>query len=140
MHHLMGLSGNLMVIQMFQSPTVRALSSSDRINLYPRGENFLTELPGAVKIDHGSGVALTHEDMNTHIRRGEAVRLGKEWFRVSSEVCCAGSERAHALEYASARPSSLANRTRLWGEASAAVVVAQRVGSRHASLSATGNS
>lgn len=58
----------------------------DRINLYPRGDPFLTELPGAVKVAKGSGVAMTRDDMKKHIRRGEAVRLGEEWFRVSSEV------------------------------------------------------
>ena len=56
------------------------------MNLYPRGDVFLTELPGKVRIEPGSAVAKTQEDMNHHIRRGEAVRLSGQWFRVSSEV------------------------------------------------------
>lgn len=47
---------------------------------------FLTQLPGKVKIAANSAVALTQEDMSRHIRRGEALRLGEKWFRVSSEV------------------------------------------------------
>lgn len=58
------------------------------MNLYPRGELFLTELPGKVEIQPGSDCALTLEDMNQHIRRGEAVRISGQWFRVSSEVRC----------------------------------------------------
>ncbi|CAM9230643.1 unnamed protein product, partial [Hapterophycus canaliculatus] len=46
-----------------------------KMNLYPRGEMFLTELPGTVQIKPGSDCALTSEDMNQHIRRGEAVRI-----------------------------------------------------------------
>lgn len=54
--------------------------------MYPRGELFLTELPGKIRIKAGSDCALTVEDMNQHIRRGEAVRISGQWFRVSSEV------------------------------------------------------
>ncbi|CAN0393925.1 unnamed protein product [Ectocarpus sp. 12 AP-2014] len=57
-----------------------------KMNLYPRGDVFLTELPGSIRIKPGSEVALTAEDMNRHIRRGEAVRISGQWFRVSSET------------------------------------------------------
>ncbi|CAN0290535.1 unnamed protein product, partial [Ectocarpus sp. 4 AP-2014] len=57
-----------------------------KMNLYPRGDVFLTELPGSIRIKPGSEVALTAEDMNQHIRRGEAVRIAGQWFRVSSET------------------------------------------------------
>ncbi|CAM9114401.1 unnamed protein product [Ectocarpus sp. 6 AP-2014] len=57
-----------------------------KMNLYPRGNIFLTELPGSIRIKPGSEVALTAEDMNQHIRRGEAVRISGQWFRVSSET------------------------------------------------------
>lgn len=56
------------------------------MNLYPRGDVFLTELPGTIQIKPGSDSALTAEDMNQYIRRGEAVRIAGQWFRVSSEV------------------------------------------------------
>ncbi|CAN0279251.1 unnamed protein product, partial [Ectocarpus fasciculatus] len=62
-----------------------------KMNLYPRGDVFLTELPGSIRVKPGSEVALTAEDMNQHIRRGEAVRISGQWFRVSSEVRLAGS-------------------------------------------------
>lgn len=62
------------------------LVSIGRINLYPRGELFLTQLPGKVKVGARATVAMTQEDMNLHIRRGEAVRVGDLWFRVSSEA------------------------------------------------------
>ncbi|CAM9708568.1 unnamed protein product [Pylaiella littoralis] len=59
---------------------------TNKMNLYPRGDVFLTELPGKVRIKPGSECALTVEDMNQHIRRGEAVRISGQWFRVSSET------------------------------------------------------
>eukprot|EP00903_Cladosiphon_okamuranus_P013123 g12239.t1 len=59
---------------------------TNKMNLYPRGELFLTELPGKIQIKAGSDCALTVEDMNQHIRRGEAVRISGQWFRVSSET------------------------------------------------------
>lgn len=73
-----------------REPHILLLCSRDtrccRINLYPRGDMFLTHLPGKVKIPCNLSVAMTQEDMNKYIRRGEAVRLGDTWFRVSSEV------------------------------------------------------
>ncbi|CAM9288168.1 unnamed protein product [Sphacelaria rigidula] len=69
---------------------------SGRINLYPRGEMFLTHLPGKVKIPSQLSVAMTQEDMNKYIRRGEAVRLGDAWFRVSSEVLGTQTQRSKA--------------------------------------------
>ncbi len=54
--------------------------------LYPRGEKFLTELNGTVTIEPRSKVATTTEPLSVELRRGEAVMLGKQWVRVSSEV------------------------------------------------------
>ncbi len=54
--------------------------------LYPRGEKFLTELGGTVSVEPKSKVATTTEPLSVELRRGEAVRLGKQWVRVSSEV------------------------------------------------------
>ncbi|CAM9361242.1 unnamed protein product [Ascophyllum nodosum] len=67
-----------------------------KMNLYPRGDVFLTELPGKVRIEPGSAVAKTQEDMNHHIRRGEAVRLSGQWFRVSSETVGNQTQRTAA--------------------------------------------
>ncbi len=60
--------------------------SGARMNLYPRGDLFLTELPGKIRIKPGSDCAMTAEDMKQHIRRGEAVQISGQWFRVSSEA------------------------------------------------------
>ncbi len=54
--------------------------------LYPREEKFLTELSGTVSIEPRSKVATTTEPLSVELRRGEAVRLDKQWVRVSSEV------------------------------------------------------
>ncbi len=54
--------------------------------LYRRGEKFLTELSGTVSIEPRSKVATTTEPLSAELRRGEAVRLDKQWVRVSSEV------------------------------------------------------
>ncbi|CAN0511951.1 unnamed protein product, partial [Discosporangium mesarthrocarpum] len=53
---------------------------------YPRGDLFLVELPGTVKVAAGEKLAFSEEDLSLHLRRGEAVRLGATWYRVSSEV------------------------------------------------------
>ncbi|CAM9346615.1 unnamed protein product [Chrysoparadoxa australica] len=54
--------------------------------LYPRGPVFLTKLRGEVSIEYGKSVAKCTEPLYTEIRRGEAVKLGEHWTRVSSEV------------------------------------------------------
>ncbi|KAL7581168.1 hypothetical protein ACA910_005957 [Epithemia clementina (nom. ined.)] len=63
--------------------------------LFPRGEAFLVELDGIVtvpqkKLEGGREQEIvlidTDVDPTTQIRRGEAVQVGGEWFRVSSAV------------------------------------------------------
>mmetsp|Transcript_14813 Transcript_14813/g.26497 ORF Transcript_14813/g.26497 Transcript_14813/m.26497 type:complete len:120 (+) Transcript_14813:118-477(+) len=74
--------------------------------LFPRGESFLVELDGCVTLElpklpppsiapsagilqarklH-SRIVKTDVDPRLQIRRGEAIRVGGEWFRVSSAV------------------------------------------------------
>ena len=61
--------------------------------LFPRGEAFLVELDGIVtlprkKEGHEQQVVQVDTDVDptTQIRRGEAIQVGGEWFRVSSAV------------------------------------------------------
>ncbi len=71
-----------------QSGEVIAIKHKEHntVLLYPRGEKFLTELSGTVSIEPRSKMATTTEPLSIELRRGEAVRLGKQWVRVSSEV------------------------------------------------------
>jgi hypothetical protein len=62
--------------------------------LYPRGATFLTELSGVVSVMPGKKEAKTTAVLDEEIRRGEAVRLGDHWMRVSTEVV--GEQRVRA--------------------------------------------
>eukprot|EP00904_Undaria_pinnatifida_P006908 jgi/Undpi1/3347/HiC_scaffold_15.g06720.m1 len=96
-----------------------------KMNLYPRGEVFLTELPGKVRIAPGSDVALTVEDMNLHIRRGEAVRLSGQWFRVSSETMGNQTLRSAAPRSVTMDADLPLRKTDVYAEAMGAPVAAE---------------
>ena len=77
---------------------VLALSNTedkDKI-LFPRGEAFLVELDGIVSLpsthlqegNHDTACCLVETDVDPRkqIRRGEAIQVGGQWFRISSAV------------------------------------------------------
>ncbi|RHY57904.1 hypothetical protein DYB26_009634 [Aphanomyces astaci] len=51
---------------------------------YPRGGQFLVELSGSGLVEHGCFIVATKEDITSEIRRGDAVKVGDQWFRVSA--------------------------------------------------------
>ena len=56
------------------------------IHLYPRGPLFLTKLSSIVTCRAGASRAATTTPLALELKRGEAVRIGDFWTRVSSEV------------------------------------------------------
>ena len=54
--------------------------------LFPRGEAFLVELDGIVSLTKDGCLMETDVDPRKQIRRGEALQVGGQWFRVSSAV------------------------------------------------------
>ena len=54
--------------------------------IFPRGEQFLVELDGIVQIKDSARSVHTDVDPRRQVRRGEAVQVGGQWFRVSSAV------------------------------------------------------
>ncbi|KAG9400780.1 hypothetical protein AC1031_010218 [Aphanomyces cochlioides] len=60
---------------------------------FPRGELFLSELSGVAVVELGSYIAATKEDITTEIRRGDAVKVGDHWFRVSAAPKAGGSSQ-----------------------------------------------
>ncbi|TDH65001.1 uncharacterized protein CCR75_009307 [Bremia lactucae] len=53
---------------------------------YSRGTPFLVDLSGVATVEAGSYLAHTSQDVTDEIRRGDAFRLGDNWFRVSAAV------------------------------------------------------
>ncbi|RQM20453.1 hypothetical protein B5M09_001691 [Aphanomyces astaci] len=51
---------------------------------YPRGGQFLVELSGSGLVEHGCFIVATKEDITSEIRRGDAIKVGDQWFRVSA--------------------------------------------------------
>ncbi|ETV93627.1 hypothetical protein, variant [Aphanomyces invadans] len=51
---------------------------------YPRGAQFLVELSGTGLVEHGCYMVATKEDITNEVRRGDAVKVGDHWFRVSA--------------------------------------------------------
>jgi hypothetical protein len=54
--------------------------------LFPRGQAFLTKLTGDVTAKPSSNLVETSHNVQNEIRRGDAVRVGDSWFRVSSAI------------------------------------------------------
>ena len=58
---------------------------------YSRGQTFLVDLSGVVTVEAGSYLTHSSHDTTDEIRRGDAFRVGDNWFRVSAAVrvrCC----------------------------------------------------
>jgi hypothetical protein len=67
---------------------VIAYKNTDRKTfvLYPRGKAFITRLSGQVTARRGSNLIRTSENLQSEIRRGDAICIDRHWFRVSSLV------------------------------------------------------
>lgn len=69
------------------------------IVLFPRGPKFLTPLSGTVTAYPMSHLIRTSEDLRNEIRRGDAIYVGENWYRVASAISSTKSnqpERAKA--------------------------------------------
>ena len=68
--------------------------------LFPRGVPFYCELSGTVTATTGTVIVKTSDDLTMEIRRGEAVRIGRNatdpWYRVSTETVGVVLERSKA--------------------------------------------
>ena len=54
--------------------------------LHPRGQPFYTALGGTVTAKPGEQIVSTSVDLRPEVRRGEAVKVGESWYRVSSVI------------------------------------------------------
>lgn len=61
---------------------------------YSRGPAFLVDLSGVATVEAGSYLAHSSQEITGEIRRGDALRIGDNWFRVSAAV-----KVARALRY-----------------------------------------
>jgi hypothetical protein len=64
--------------------------------LFPRGKQFLVRMSGTVTVTRRSFTLQTTTDLRPEIRRGDAIRVGDYWFRVSSQVNAKGNQPARA--------------------------------------------
>jgi hypothetical protein len=53
---------------------------------YSRGSAFLVDLSGVATVEAGSYLVHSSQDLTEEIRRGDAFRVGDNWFRVSAAV------------------------------------------------------
>ncbi|RLN49564.1 hypothetical protein BBJ28_00020201 [Nothophytophthora sp. Chile5] len=53
---------------------------------YSRAMSFLVDLSGVATVEAGTYLAHTSQDISSEIRRGDAFRIGDNWFRVSAAV------------------------------------------------------
>ncbi|GMF13483.1 unnamed protein product [Phytophthora lilii] len=60
---------------------------------YSRGPTFLVDLSGVATVEAGSYLAHSSQDLTGEIRRGDAFRLGDNWFRVSAAVKSSSTTR-----------------------------------------------
>lgn len=60
---------------------------------YSRGPAFLVDLSGVATVEAGSYLAHSSEDITDEIRRGDAFRVGDDWFRVSAAVKSSSATR-----------------------------------------------
>lgn len=69
------------------------------IVLFPRGPKFLTPLSGSVTAYPMRNLIRTSDDLTNEVRRGDAVYVGENWYRVASAISSTRSnqpERAKA--------------------------------------------
>ena len=86
------------ITEMIRSGEIIAVKSQEKNTevLFPRGERFLTRLPGRVIAPIGEEIIETTEPLHTSIRRGDAIQVGTQWFRVSSMIRQNGTQPARA--------------------------------------------
>lgn len=68
-----------------------ARSSDKKLVIYPRGQAFYTELSGTVTATPGDLHVKTSKSLLNEIRRGEAIKVGEYWYRVSCAIGQNGS-------------------------------------------------
>ncbi|EGZ23905.1 hypothetical protein PHYSODRAFT_325079 [Phytophthora sojae] len=60
---------------------------------YSRGPAFLVDLSGVATVEAGSYLAHSSQEITGEIRRGDALRIGDNWFRVSAAVKSSSTTR-----------------------------------------------
>ncbi|GLD92950.1 hypothetical protein PINS_up001542 [Pythium insidiosum] len=60
---------------------------------YPRGQAFLVDVSGVATVEPGSCYAHSSQDVSNELRRGDAIRIGDHWLRVSAAVKTSSSAR-----------------------------------------------
>lgn len=53
---------------------------------YPRDMSFLVDVSGVATVEPGSYITHSSQDVTNEIRRGDAIKIGNHWFRVSGAV------------------------------------------------------
>lgn len=53
---------------------------------YSRGLSFLVDVSGAATVEAGRYLVHSSQDITNEVRRGDALRVGDNWFRVSAAV------------------------------------------------------
>lgn len=53
---------------------------------YARGANFLVDVSGVATVEAGRYLAHSSQEITGEVRRGDALRIGDNWFRVSAAV------------------------------------------------------
>lgn len=83
---------------------------SKSLILYPRGTPFLTTLSGKVHAYSRKQSITTFMNEKDEIRRGEAIKVGNDWYRVS---CAVGSGRDSEQTQRSTAPTSVTSEKEL---------------------------
>nr|CCA15575.1 conserved hypothetical protein [Albugo laibachii Nc14] len=60
---------------------------------YPRDMSFLVDVSGITTAEPGSYITHSSQDVTNEIRRGDAIRIGNHWFRVSGAVKTSNASR-----------------------------------------------
>lgn len=53
---------------------------------YSRGMTFLVDVSGVATVEAGRYLVHSTQDITPEVRRGDAIRVGDKWFRVSAAV------------------------------------------------------
>jgi hypothetical protein len=71
-----------------------AISNKDKKTfiLFPRGTPYYSQLSGTITASRGQQNIMTTENLTSEVRRGEAIKVGPYWYRLSCAVG-SGSER-----------------------------------------------
>ncbi|CCI39789.1 unnamed protein product [Albugo candida] len=60
---------------------------------YPRDMSFLVDVSGVATVEPGSYITNSSQDVTNEIRRGDAIKIGNHWFRVSGAVKTSSASR-----------------------------------------------